>query len=278
MEKRLVMCQCWAVTRLKKAVIIQDAERGRPADALIPNTKSKAPPNTGDDDDDPDDPNQTIPLTRYNAMLAVLRNTLYMYVVDLYSFLLLFTWAFRHRYGGIYERGSREYTLDDFYALQVDKMDRYICLKENNLVLPAEGEDVSSSSESEDDSDDEDSEEDEERPDESHKEETEEGVVVEQEQTEEEKVRQYFLQDSMVAPDDGGPKDALRSQAATFMGVAKDATRSPEDVLSTPLPGENLAMFYARSRTFSYPHTHTQAAILNDVNRRVLGWEGALEQ
>jgi hypothetical protein len=28
---------------------------------------------------DPDDPNLTIPLTRYNAMLAVLRNTLYMY-------------------------------------------------------------------------------------------------------------------------------------------------------------------------------------------------------
>ena len=35
------------------------------------------------------------------------------------------------------------------------------------------------------------------------------------------------------------------------MGVAKDSTRSPEDVISTPLPGETLAMFYARSRTFS---------------------------
>lgn len=32
------------------------------------------------------------------------------------------------------------------------------------------------------------------------------------------------------------------------MGVAKDATRSPEDVVSTPLPGETLALFYARSR------------------------------
>lgn len=32
------------------------------------------------------------------------------------------------------------------------------------------------------------------------------------------------------------------------MGVAKDPTRSPEDVFSTPLPGETLAMFYARSR------------------------------
>ena len=32
------------------------------------------------------------------------------------------------------------------------------------------------------------------------------------------------------------------------MGVSKDQTRSAEDVVSTPLPGETLAMFYARSR------------------------------
>ena len=47
------------------------------------------------------------------------------------------------------------------------------------------------------------------------------------------------------------PQDSLRLQATAFMGVAKDATRSPEDVISTPLPGETLAMFYARSRTSS---------------------------
>lgn len=36
------------------------------------------------------------------------------------------------------------------------------------------------------------------------------------------------------------------------MGVsAKDATRSAEDVISTPAPGETLAMFYARSRMSS---------------------------
>jgi len=32
------------------------------------------------------------------------------------------------------------------------------------------------------------------------------------------------------------------------MGVSKDTTRAAEDVQSTPLPGETLAMFYARSR------------------------------
>jgi hypothetical protein len=35
-----------------------------------------------EDEDDPDDPNLTKPIPRYNAMLAVLRNTLYMYVVS----------------------------------------------------------------------------------------------------------------------------------------------------------------------------------------------------
>ena len=40
----------------------------------------------------------------------------------------------------------------------------------------------------------------------------------------------------------------LRQKATTFMGVSKDAARSPEDVMSTPLPGETLAMFYARTR------------------------------
>jgi hypothetical protein len=38
------------------------------------------------------------------------------------------------------------------------------------------------------------------------------------------------------------------------MGVSKDATRSPEDALSTPLPGETLAMFYGRSRASFSPH------------------------
>ena len=50
-----------------------------------------------------------------------------------------------------------------------------------------------------------------------------------------------------------GRQDALREKATVFMGVAKDATRSPEDVISTPLPGETLAMFYARSRESSQP-------------------------
>lgn len=71
------------------------------------------PPSTIDSEDfiDPDDPQRTIPLERYNAMLAVQRNTLYVY-------------------GGIHETPNREYTLDDFYTLDLSKLEKFICLKE----------------------------------------------------------------------------------------------------------------------------------------------------
>ena len=61
-------------------------------------------------------------------------------------------------YGGIFERGSKEYTLDDFYALQLDKMEKYVCLKKSDVVIPTEGEEESSSDE--DDGDDDEDEED----------------------------------------------------------------------------------------------------------------------
>ena len=67
--------------------------------------------------------------------------------------------AYLPRYGGIYERGSREYTLDDFYALQLDKLDKYLCLKESDVVIP-DGDVESSSDDDDDDDDDDDSNED----------------------------------------------------------------------------------------------------------------------
>ncbi|CDS00566.1 hypothetical protein, partial [Sporisorium scitamineum] len=63
-------------------------------------------------------------------MLAVQRNTLYVY-------------------GGIFEAGNREYTLDDFYTLDLSKLERFTCLKECPIDALEWDE-----SESEDDSDD----------------------------------------------------------------------------------------------------------------------------
>lgn len=50
-------------------------------------------------------------------------------------------------------------------------------------------------------------------------------------------------------PEEEVEVNELRKKATGFIGLAKDATRSEEEVLSTPLPGETLALFYARSRT-----------------------------
>jgi hypothetical protein len=101
----------------------------------------------------PTEPEQTIPLPRYNALLAVLRNTLYMQVNIMFGIHTYYL-STNFRYGGIFERGSREYTLDDFYCLQLDKLDRFICLKPCDVVF-AENDDSSSddSDDSEGDSD-----------------------------------------------------------------------------------------------------------------------------
>ncbi|KAJ7940654.1 galactose oxidase [Mycena leptocephala] len=175
---------------------------------------------------DPDDPLLTTPLARYNAMLAVLRNTLYIY-------------------GGIYERGKREYTLDDFYSIQLDKMERYTCLKESGIVIADEDDDSSSEDDDEDDDEDEDDEDEDEEGDENDEDLSHEvdapaaaddaEAVPTAEPTAEEQV-------------------ALRLKATAFMGVSKD--KSPEELLSTPLPGETLAMFYARSRVYWAQKAH----------------------
>ncbi|KAI0760692.1 hypothetical protein C8Q74DRAFT_246837 [Fomes fomentarius] len=193
-------------------------ENSQKASRPAPSKASEQP----EDEVDPDDPMLTVPLPRYNAMLAVLRNTLYIY-------------------GGIFERGSREYTLDDFYSLALDKLDRYVCLKPSELDI-ADGDDASSSEDSEDDSDDNDSDD---GDDEAQRDETE-SVTVVGEDEEKEKEKEVEVLEPIAEED----KNALREKAAAFMGVAKDATRSPEDVISTPLPGETLAMFYARSREY----------------------------
>lgn len=174
-------------------------------------------------------------------------------------------------YGGIYERGSREYTLDDFHTLQLDKLDRYVCLKESAVLIPPEGEEVSSSGD--DDDDDESGDDD---TSSSRESEGEGGSVVattsktkrkEKEvikaAIEEDEKREFEKREESPEPpaevtdankkeeEEMEPENALKPQVEAFMGVAKDAAWSPEEMLSTPLPGETLAAFYARSREYT---------------------------
>ncbi|TFY62977.1 hypothetical protein EVJ58_g3529 [Rhodofomes roseus] len=207
-----------AASRSQDENLGSDTEYGSddesPRDHAVANKKTPMP---AGDDVDPDDPEITRPMPRYNAMLAVLRNTLYIY-------------------GGIFERPSREYTLDDFYSLQLDKLDRYTCLKPSDVTIATTGDDESSDEDESDDEDDDD-----------------EQTVVDEPIEEAQKLAKEPDEDitaeEMVELTEH-EKDELRSKATAFMGVAKDNTRSAEDVISTPLPGETLAMFYARSREY----------------------------
>ncbi|EKM57740.1 uncharacterized protein PHACADRAFT_116020 [Phanerochaete carnosa HHB-10118-sp] len=194
----------------------------------------------------PEDPNLTIPLPRYNAMLAVLRNNLFIY-------------------GGIFERGSREYTLDDFYLLQLDKLDRYVCLKPSDVIIPANADDSSSDGDDdEDSSDDESNYGDGDDDDESLSATLTADSPAKEVKNDKEDGKEMLKVISEEEPD----PDNLRAQATAFMGVSKDQTRSAEDVVSTPLPGETLAMFYARSRDYWAQKAHQSSDNRGKMLRR----------
>ncbi|KAL4068642.1 hypothetical protein V8B97DRAFT_1873062 [Scleroderma yunnanense] len=196
---------------------------------------------------DLDDPDLTKPMVRYNAMLTVVRNTLYIY-------------------GGIIEHGSREHTLDDFHTIQLDKLDRYVCLRPISFVIPENAE-----SSSEDDSGSDDSSNGKEEEEEEEEEEGSAGeldVKIRKEKgnkdgkqetdsdEDEARIDEREHGASLVANTD------LRTKASTFMTAsAENSARSAEDILSTPAPGETLAMFYARSREYWAQKAHARGAI-----------------
>ncbi|KAF9449625.1 galactose oxidase [Macrolepiota fuliginosa MF-IS2] len=198
---------------------------------------TKAPPETKQKtsaqnaEQDLDDSNMTVPIPRYNAMLAVLRNTLFIY-------------------GGIFEKGSKEYTLDDFHSLQLDKLERYTCLKDSAILIP-DGEEESSSDEDDDEDDSEDDEEEDEGDNEEDVIDGEADKDIGQEPKKSTNSKSKNKEEKFEQEE-----NSLRSKANAFMGVSKDTTRSIEDILSTPLPGETLAMFYARSREYWAQKAH----------------------
>ena len=142
-------------------------------------------------------------------------------------------------------------------------MDRYVCLKESDIIIP-EGDEESSSSEEDDDGgdssdDDEDEDEDEET------------LLGNEEAPELKDTGGELAEDpvgsmqEMVVLSSNitstvKQKVSLRDQAAAFMGVSKDTKRSEEDIISTPLPGETLAVFYARSREYFSLHVARRIA------------------
>lgn len=170
-------------------------------------------------------------------------------------------------YGGIYESddvrvfGSnkqREYTLDDFYTIDLSKMNKVVCLKECPIdkvgcisYMQLEW----NESEDEEDDEDDDSDDSEEGEEELEPEGVED-VPMAEEAVEDplEEVAQLHIDDEMMlSPEDQARMDqmlALRREATAFMGVCKGTNRTEEDILSTPEPGEVLKTFYTRTKHY----------------------------
>ena len=187
---------------------------------------------TGADEDGSDaatdDPRSMLPLVRYNSMLAVQRNTLYIY-------------------GGIFESGDREYTLDDFYTIDLSKMNQVVCLKD----CPIDKLEWHESDDDDDDDDDDDESDDESVPDVAMEPEGVEDVPMEEENVEDELAGLQLDED--LSPEMRAElehKLALRRQATAFLGVSMDAQRTEEDAMSTPAPGEVLQTFYLRTKHY----------------------------
>ncbi|KAL5531468.1 hypothetical protein ACEPAG_4345 [Sanghuangporus baumii] len=195
---------------------------------------------------DPDDPILTVPRPRYNAMLAVLRNTLYIY-------------------GGILEIGPKEFTLDDFHSLSLDKLDRYICIKPCEIDLPKEGEIIESSSDDEEDEEDssDDNNTEDERDDEikmkrSVPDEPDEDKDDEERSSKCEKWAQRQVDSVGADSSEDKPVSEMKAEARAFIGTgtSESVEQCADDILSTPLPGETLAAFYARSRGYWTDKAH----------------------
>lgn len=142
----------WEIARARREIELE-MERAAKQAALQNETKQDGGPsgptegesadfaiNRAEDDED-DDPEKTIPGQRYNVMACVQRNTLYLCALILplltarSATLLIGILGRFGRYGGILEAGNREYTLADFHSLNLDKLDRFSCLREDKMSV-----------------------------------------------------------------------------------------------------------------------------------------------
>jgi len=181
---------------------------------------------------DEEDPEKTIPLARFNPMLAILKNTLYIY-------------------GGIYESGDKEYTLQSFYSLALDKLDRYICLRDDDIHNHEWYDESESGSDDEDSGSDGSSSDTDSHAEEEH--------VSSDHKADAELEQPTMLIDPAEATDVIATQleqEELKKKAEAFMGVAKSSERSVEEMMSTPLPGETLKLFYDRTREYWTQKAH----------------------
>ncbi|BGP24519.1 Kelch repeat-containing protein 3 [Rhodotorula toruloides] len=237
----------WEIARARREME-REMERAAPQagmsvdqHAVASAVESGAPvvANATSEEDNADDPDKTIPGPRYNVMSAVLRNTLYLY-------------------GGILEAGNREYTLADFHALSLDKLDRFTCLREDRIDA---AEWHGSDSENDDDSDSEDEDGSmSDRSDGEGEDDEDEGQAPVETESMEIEIDELALTEAELAAKKAEKerieREVLQKKAQAFAGVATDAARTAEEIISTPQPGETRAQFFDRGREYWTQKAH----------------------
>jgi len=190
---------------------------------------AKQPPNTND-------PEDFAPRARYNAMTCVQKGILYIY-------------------GGILEVEDKEYTLDDFWSINVDKMTEYTCMKSSELDeqvwLGDQSDDDDDDDEEDDDEDDDEdmedvsaNEDDEDNESTSSKQKSRKKKKKEADKAED--IKDEIREEEVIEEDD------QQTQAMNKLNqlLEQDAKAKEDEALSTPNLGENLRDFYARTTEF----------------------------
>ncbi|KAG0658018.1 hypothetical protein C6P46_006078 [Rhodotorula mucilaginosa] len=246
----------WEIARARREIELEMERAAKQAALQNENKEDGGSPGPGEgesadfainraENDEDDDPEKTIPGQRYNVMACVQRNTLYLY-------------------GGILEAGNREYTLADFHSLNLDKLDRFSCLREDKIdAVEWHGSD----SENDDDSDSDDDEASQSGDSANEMDEEDDGqapVEVEPMQVE---IDELVLTEAELAAKKAEKarleQEELRKKATTFMGISADSARTAEEILSTPQAGESLAQFFARSKEYWTGKAHEQGGSAN---------------
>ncbi|KAJ3046036.1 hypothetical protein HDV00_003785 [Rhizophlyctis rosea] len=190
------------------------------------------------DDEDEQRVGVDLPSPRFNAMMSVARNTVYVF-------------------GGIFEEGAREVSLADFWSLNLDKLDRWNCILTDDLnAVKWLGEDS--------DDDDEEEEEEEEQEDEEEEEEDDDGEE-EDDDGEEEDAAAAVVEDGDSDNEEGvkhsgKTKKGKREKTSDMVDGSNGSSASPIAVApetepiagvpvgeNDPLPKESLRDFYART-------------------------------
>ncbi|KAK3809541.1 MAG: galactose oxidase, partial [Benniella sp.] len=196
-------------------------EAGKPEPETSKNKNSGRP---SKDNDDEVEEEPLMPCPRYNPMLAVQKSTLFIY-------------------GGILEVRDREYTLDDFFSINLDKMNEYICLRqsefESQLWLGEES----------DDDDDEEGEDSEDDDDEDEDEENDEDDEDEEAEDKEEEVEVVGATTEGEAKEEESAPEVVPSQLSG-VDLAARLAMTEEEAACTPTIGETLREFYGRTTEY----------------------------